>query len=70
MTKPQAVLTIYLATATCGLGAFLLHEVDLAGACVVLLLVACTLVLVAILETAGRNRPGPTEDEDPEHGSK
>ena len=28
MTKPQAVLTIYLATATCGLGALLLHQVD------------------------------------------
>jgi UDP-GlcNAc:undecaprenyl-phosphate GlcNAc-1-phosphate transferase len=54
MTKTQAVLTIYLATATCGLGAFLLHEVDFLGACVVLLLVACMLVLVGILETAGR----------------
>ena len=54
MTKTQAVLTIYLTTATCGLGAFLLHEVDLLGACVVLLLVACILVLVGILETAGR----------------
>jgi len=56
MTKTQAVLTIYLATATCGLGAFLLHEVhDLVGAGVILLLVACTLVLVGILETAGRH---------------
>jgi UDP-GlcNAc:undecaprenyl-phosphate GlcNAc-1-phosphate transferase len=57
MTKTQAVLTIYLATATCGLGAFLLHEVhDAVGAGVILLLVACTLVLVGILETAGRRR--------------
>jgi UDP-GlcNAc:undecaprenyl-phosphate GlcNAc-1-phosphate transferase len=70
MTKTQAVLTIYLATATCGLGAFLLHEVDTAGACVVLLLVVCTLVLVAILETTGRSRRSPTDDKDPEHGSK
>jgi UDP-GlcNAc:undecaprenyl-phosphate GlcNAc-1-phosphate transferase len=54
MTKGQAVLTIYLATATCGLGAFLLHEVDFLGACVVLLLVVCMLVLVGVLETAGR----------------
>lgn len=69
MTKTQAVLTIYLATATCGLGAFLLHQVDTAGACVVLLLVLCTLVLVAILETAGRRGRGPEEDKDPEHGS-
>ncbi|MCX7428471.1 MAG: MraY family glycosyltransferase [Planctomycetia bacterium] len=54
MTKPQAVLTIYLATATCGLGALLLHQVNTAGACVVLLLVACVLVLVGILETVRR----------------
>jgi UDP-GlcNAc:undecaprenyl-phosphate GlcNAc-1-phosphate transferase len=56
MTKTQAVLTIYLATATCGLGAFVLHEVDEIGAGVILLLVASTLVLVGILETAGRHR--------------
>jgi UDP-GlcNAc:undecaprenyl-phosphate GlcNAc-1-phosphate transferase len=56
MTKGQAVLTIYLATATCGLGALLLHEVDALGAVVILALVACTLVLVAILETTGRRR--------------
>ncbi len=54
MTKPQAVLTIYLATATCGLGAFLLHQVDWLGALTILLLIACVLVLVGILETAGR----------------
>jgi len=56
MTKTQAVLTIYLATATCGLGALLLHQVDALGAVVVLLLVGCTLVLVGILETAGRRK--------------
>jgi len=56
MTKPQAVLTIYLATATCGLGALLLHQVNAAGAVVVLLLVACVLTLVAILETSGRRK--------------
>jgi UDP-GlcNAc:undecaprenyl-phosphate/decaprenyl-phosphate GlcNAc-1-phosphate transferase len=54
MTKTQAVLTIYLATATCGLGALLLHQVNAAGACVVLLLVACVLVLIGILETVRR----------------
>ncbi len=56
MSKTQAVLTIYLATATCGLGALLLHQVNTAGACVILLLVGCTLVLVGILETAGRRK--------------
>ena len=56
MSKTQAVLTIYLATATCGWGALLLHQVNLAGACVVLLSVGCVLLLVAILETAGRRK--------------
>ena len=54
MTKPQAVLTIYLATATCGLGALLLHQVNLAGAFIILVLVGCVLLLVAVLETTGR----------------
>jgi UDP-GlcNAc:undecaprenyl-phosphate GlcNAc-1-phosphate transferase len=54
MTKPQAVLTIYLTTATCGLGALLLHQVNLAGAFIILVLVGCVLLLVAILETTGR----------------
>lgn len=56
MTKPKAVLTIYLTTATCGLGALLLHEVNLLGAIVVLLIVFCILTLVAILETVGRRK--------------
>ena len=56
MSKTQAVLTIYLATATCGLGALLLRQVSRAGAMIVLLMVVCTLALIAILETAGRRR--------------
>ena len=56
MTKSQAVATIYLTTATCGLGALLLHQVNGVGACVIILLVACVLVLVGILETTGRGR--------------
>lgn len=64
MTRPQAVATIYLATATCGLGALLLHQVNLTGALVVVLVVACVLVLVGILETAGRRgRNGKDRDE-------
>ncbi len=59
MTKPQAVLTIYLTTATCGLGAFLLHQVNAFGAVIVLLLVACVLAIIAILEaTARHNKRG------------
>jgi UDP-GlcNAc:undecaprenyl-phosphate GlcNAc-1-phosphate transferase len=54
MTKVQAVLTIYLMTATCGLGALLLHQVDAIGATFVVLLVACVLMLVAVLETTVR----------------
>lgn len=54
LTKGQAVLTIYLTTATCGLGALLLHRVDAVGAGIILLMVLCVLMLIAILETTGR----------------
>ena len=54
MTKAQAVGTIYLTTTTCGLGALLLHQVNLGGAVVILTLVASVLVLIGILETTGR----------------
>ncbi len=54
MTRKQAVWTIYLTTATCGLGGLLLHQVDRFGAGVIVLLVFCTLMLVAVLEMAGR----------------
>jgi UDP-GlcNAc:undecaprenyl-phosphate GlcNAc-1-phosphate transferase len=62
MTKPQAVLTIYLTTATCGLGALLLEQVNLFGAGVIVLVILCILSLVAVLETAGRRRKAPRED--------
>lgn len=54
MTKPQAVLTIYLATATTGLGALLLHQVSAGGAAIIGLLVISVLALVAVLEAAAR----------------
>ncbi len=54
LSKAQAVLTIYLTTAVCGLGALLLHQVNLFGAGVILLTVLLILALVAVLETAGR----------------
>lgn len=63
MTKGQAVLTIYLATATCGLGAFLLHQVDTVGALVVLTMVGCVLLLIAILEAAGGRRQADSSSE-------
>ncbi len=57
MTRTQAVGTIYLTTATCGLGALLLHQLkSSAGAAVVLLMVVCVLTLIGILETTGRRK--------------
>lgn len=56
LTKPQAVLTVYLTTATCGLAALLLHRTDTTGAVLIMLLVASVLALVAILETTARRR--------------
>lgn len=54
LSKPQAVLTVYLTTATCGLGALLLHRVDRVGAVFVMLLIGCILGLIGILETTAR----------------
>jgi UDP-GlcNAc:undecaprenyl-phosphate GlcNAc-1-phosphate transferase len=54
LSKPQAVLTIYLTTATCGLAALLLHRVDTVGAVLIMLLIGCVLGLIAILETTAR----------------
>jgi UDP-GlcNAc:undecaprenyl-phosphate GlcNAc-1-phosphate transferase len=56
LTKPQAVLTVYLTTATCGLAALLLHRVDFVGAIILMLIVGCTLSLIAILETTARRK--------------
>jgi UDP-GlcNAc:undecaprenyl-phosphate GlcNAc-1-phosphate transferase len=58
MSRPQAVATIYLTTLTCSLGAVLLHQVNVLGAAVVVLLVVCVLVLIAILEIAAGSRRG------------
>ena len=56
LTKGQAVLTIYLTTATCGLGALLLHRTDVVGATFVILMIVCILALIAILESTARRR--------------
>src|SRR5262249_53771086 len=56
MTKTQAVLTIYLTTAACGLGALVLHQVNAGGAVVVLLMIGCLLAVIAILETTARRK--------------
>ena len=58
MTKKQAVVTIYLATITCSLGALLLPRTDLWGAAIVLAIVLCMLGLVAVLESlTGNGKP-------------
>jgi UDP-GlcNAc:undecaprenyl-phosphate/decaprenyl-phosphate GlcNAc-1-phosphate transferase len=54
LTKTQAVLTIYLTTAACGLGALVLHQVNLIGAVIIVLLIVCLLSVIAILETTAR----------------
>ena len=57
MTRGQAVLTMYFATATCGLAGLLLPQVDgFFEAGIIVLLVVCVLALVAILETAARRK--------------
>jgi UDP-GlcNAc:undecaprenyl-phosphate GlcNAc-1-phosphate transferase len=56
LSKGQAVLTIYLTTATCGLGALLLGQVDRIGAAVIVLMIVCVLSLIAILETSARRK--------------
>ena len=53
-TKGRAVLTIYLLTATCGLGAILLQRVDVGGAVIIVLLILCILALIGILESTAR----------------
>ncbi|MBN2291694.1 MAG: undecaprenyl/decaprenyl-phosphate alpha-N-acetylglucosaminyl 1-phosphate transferase [Pirellulales bacterium] len=67
MSKTQAVATIYLTTATCGLGALLLHQVNLFGAAIVLLLIGCVLLLVAVLETTGLKDSKRRSNKDGDH---
>lgn len=55
-SKASAVLTIYLTTATCGLAALLLYRVDWAGAILIVLMVACVLCLIALLESTARRK--------------
>ncbi|MFO1020213.1 MAG: hypothetical protein U0903_05895 [Planctomycetales bacterium] len=55
LSKPAAVATIHLATLMTGLGGLLLYRLkDWHDAFLVMLLIACVLTVIAILETAGR----------------
>lgn len=51
LSRTQAVATIHLVTATCGLAAMLLTGVTVVQACMVLGIVGCMLLLVIILES-------------------
>lgn len=53
LSRTQAVLTIYLVSATCGLAAVLLTRVQVDSAAMVLGIVACMLLLIVILESTG-----------------
>ncbi|MBH56757.1 MAG: undecaprenyl-phosphate alpha-N-acetylglucosaminyl 1-phosphate transferase [Planctomycetaceae bacterium] len=56
LSKSRAVLTMFLVTATTGVSALLLPQVNLGGAVLIVCLTFCVLLLVAILENAARNR--------------
>lgn len=56
LSRTQAVMTIYLVTATCGLAAIVLTQVTISLALMVLGIVACMLLLVVILESTGWRR--------------
>lgn len=61
MTKKQAVLTIYLATAACSVGALLLPRVDLVGAGIILVSTLLILGLIRVLESVGRVDDKPSD---------
>lgn len=56
MTNKQAVLFIYLLTLCTGIGALLLGSLNIFGCLIVIFQVFIILVIVGILEMAGRNR--------------
>lgn len=56
MSKRQAVMTIYLATAACSLGALLIPRVDALAACVIVFQTVLILSLISVLEMVGRKR--------------
>lgn len=59
LTKLQAVLTVHLATLTTGLGGLLLQHVSTwRGALVIVSMVACVILIIAVLEAAPRPGEG------------
>jgi len=53
MTQPQAVLTIYLATACTGLGATILHQVSTMGVILIFIQTILIIAIIAVLELPG-----------------
>ena len=56
LSKPYAVLTIYLTTMICGIGALLLYCVPFYGAVLLFTQTVLTLLLIAVIEHTGRKR--------------
>ena len=56
LSKSRAVLTMFLVTATTGISALLLPQVNLSGAILIVVMTVCMLTLVAILENTARNK--------------
>jgi len=61
LSDTQAVLTLYLATLTTGLGATFLYQVGRVGAVLIFTQAVLVLVIVGILETAAANDTGKTQ---------
>lgn len=59
MNRPAAVMTIYVATLTTGLGAILLPRTDAVGAAIIVGIVACVCILIAMLEILVYRRLDP-----------
>jgi UDP-GlcNAc:undecaprenyl-phosphate GlcNAc-1-phosphate transferase len=59
MSRRDAVLTIYLATAATGLPAIVLPRVDRAGQVLLMIQCVCVVVMIAVLEHTGRPRDEP-----------
>jgi UDP-GlcNAc:undecaprenyl-phosphate GlcNAc-1-phosphate transferase len=55
-SKGQAVLTVYLMTAACGLAGLLLPRLDTVGAAIDFVLVGCVIAVIAVIELTARNR--------------
>ena len=56
LSRTQAIVVLYAATITCGLGAFMLHRTGVTGAIVILTCIGTLLLIVAWIELGIRRR--------------